>query len=174
MPVVLIAGCATVPVPQVHGAEMTEFRITRTIDAPRDLVYEIVSDIERYPEFVPGFADARIDKADARTLYVTQKVGLKAFSASFRSVAELTPPEGIKIRSTDWPFAYLQQEWTITDLGDGRTQVVFDSRYALVSRRVERLVGRFLDQTLRQTVDAFERRIRQVAARRKRRESRTG
>jgi len=153
---------------------MTHVRSTRTIDAPRELVYEIVSDIERYPEFVPGFADARIDRADDRTLHMTRNVGLKALSASFRPVAELTPPERIVIRSTDWPFQYPHQESTIADRGDGRTRVVFDFSCELVSRRVERFVGRFLDQTPRQTVDAFERRIRRITARRNRRDRRTG
>lgn len=143
--------------------------MTRVVNQPRELVFEVVADIERYPEFVPGFADARIERVDADTLYVTQRVGIPAMSAAFRSVARLQRPRGITIDSNDWPFRELHQEWTLEALGDSRTRVTFESRHVLASRRAERLVGRFFDHVLKRTVDAFEKRIQHVAAYRGRR-----
>jgi coenzyme Q-binding protein COQ10 len=148
---------------------MSELRITRIVNQPRDLVFEVVADIERYPEFVPGFADARIERTDDRHVEVVQRVGVKGMKVSFRTRAEIVPPHRITIHSRDWPFERLHQEWTLEDLGDGRTRVTFHSRYTLVSRRVQALVGRFFDRILRQTIDAFERRIKMIAARRARR-----
>ncbi len=142
---------------------MTEFRMTRVIDQPRGLVFEVISDIESYPAFVPGFGDARIERADADTLYVSQRVGIPAMSVRFRSVARLQPPHGITIDSTDWPFRSLHQAWTLEAAGEWRTRVTFESSHTLASRRAERLVGRFFDHVLRRTVDAFEKRIHDVA-----------
>ncbi len=147
---------------------MTGFRMTRVIEQPRDLVFEVVADIERYPEFVPGFSDARIDRVDSDTLYVTQRVGIPAMSVSFRSVARLQRPRGITIDSNDWPFRRLHQEWTLEAVGESRTRVTFASEHTLASRRAQRLVGRFFDHVLRRTVDAFETRIHAVAQSRRR------
>lgn len=147
----------------------SEFRMTRIVDQPQDLVFDVVSDIERYPEFVPGFSGARIDRQDSDTLYVTQHVGIPAMSVSFRSVARLQRPRGITIDSNEWPFRRLHQEWTLEALGETRTRVTFESQHELASRRAERLVGRFFDHVLRRTVDAFEKRIHDVARTRRRR-----
>lgn len=150
----------------------SEFRMTRVINQPRELVFDVVADIERYPEFVPGFSGARIDRQDADTLYVTQHVGIPAMSVNFRSVARLQRPRGITIDSDEWPFRRLHQEWTLEDLGESRTRVTFESHHALASKRAERLVGRFFDHVLRRTVDAFEKRIHEVARYRRRRSAR--
>jgi len=138
---------------------MVEFQVTRIVDRPRDVVFAVVADVERYPEFVPGFAGAHIRRVGERKLDVMQRVGFKGIHASFRSTAELDPPEHILIRSHDWPFRHLHQEWQLDELDDETTKVTFTTSYSLVSGRLDRLLGQYFERLLGRTVDAFERRL---------------
>lgn len=149
--------------PAGDGA-MADFRITRIVDLPRDVVFAVVADVERYPEFVPGFANAHVRPRGANRLEVLQRVGIKSLTVSFRSMAELDPPERIVIRSADWPFKRLDQEWRLEALDEGATRVTFRASYALASERLRRLVAARIDRQLRRMVEAFERRLEQTAS----------
>lgn len=139
---------------------MPEFRVTRIVDRPRDLVFAVIADVERYSEFVPGFSDAQSRRTGEGTLEVMQRVGFKSLTVSFRSIARLEPPERIRIHSHDWPFRQLSQEWLLDEIGDGTTRVVLSTRYALASRGLERWFGRWFEKLLDRTVAAFEQRLR--------------
>ncbi len=142
---------------------MADFQITRVVGLPRDVVFAVVADIERYPAFVPGFAAAHVRSRGANRLEVQQRVGIKSLTVSFRSIAELDPPERIVIRSRDWPFKQLHQEWRLEALDDSVTRVTFSALYTLASKRLQRLVAARIDRQLRRMVEAFERRLEQMA-----------
>ena len=140
---------------------MVQFQVTRDVDKPRDLVFAVIADVARYREFVPGFSDAKVRRIGERKLEVMQRVGIKALTVAFRSIAEFDPPERIVIRSHDRPFDHLHQEWHLEDIGSGRTRVTLSTRYALTSGKLQRLVGGRIDRQLRQTIEAFEARLAQ-------------
>ena len=81
---------------------------------PGRAVFEMVADIERYPEFLPGWRYARILERQNDRLHVEQQ--LQAGPATFRffSTAVLEPFSGIHIRANDGLFRDLRIDWRIT------------------------------------------------------------
>lgn len=90
---------------------MRQHRESRCLPYSCEQLFALVLDIERYPDFVPGYRHARITRRGQDALEVMQTVGLGPATVSFRSHAEFTAPARIHVRATDGPFRRLEVEW---------------------------------------------------------------
>jgi len=141
---------------------MPRFECERQLPFPRDTVFDLVADVEAYPEFLPGWRDARIVHRDAADLLVEQELGVRAWSWRFRTRARLERPERILITTHEHPFARLHQEWTFTASPGGGTRVSLEVDYALQVGLLRHLVTQFFDEGFRRTLGAFEQRAHEV------------
>jgi coenzyme Q-binding protein COQ10 len=138
-----------------------------TYDRIRDLPYtpeqmfDLVIDVERYPEFVPGYLDVRITRRDGDTLYVDQTIGFAAARVKFESVAETSPPERISINSTTGPFKRLSVDWQFTAEPNG-CNVHFVAGYELSAGPLGFIIQRWFDESSGRILDAFIRRAHGV------------
>lgn len=82
-------------------------------------VFATVADIERYPEFLPGIVSARIVTREETRWLVENAFGFGPVRIRFRSVAELSPPTLLTIRSTDGPWRNLFVRWSVRQDGGG-------------------------------------------------------
>ena len=55
-------------------------------------MFDVVADVARYPEFVPGWLEVRVLREEASELLVEQRLGFGAFSSWVRSRATLRRP----------------------------------------------------------------------------------
>jgi coenzyme Q-binding protein COQ10 len=96
------------------------YQETRLVPYSQEQIYAVVADIERYPEFVPGWSSARIIRREDQVCHVEQEIGLGLVQLSFASRAELRPPERIAISTTERPFRRLEIDWVfVQDPGPG-------------------------------------------------------
>lgn len=90
---------------------MRSYTQTHIVAHPCESLFDLVADIERYPEFVPGYLSARIKSRQGGRLVVDQQLGLVGFRRGFTSVATLERPDRITIRSSETPFRHLDIDW---------------------------------------------------------------
>lgn len=139
---------------------MTRYRTFHVFPCSCEQLFDLVADIERYPEFIPGCWAARITHREAGTLTVHQRLGLGALSLEFSSQAKLERPRNIHICATDGPFEHLSIDWSFRPEPDGNTSadiaVCFQGRNALWGRLLEIP----LKAAVQQLTPIFEQRIR--------------
>ena len=132
-------------------------RKLREIDAPVETVYQIVADVERYPEFLPGVK--RVARLEGDLVEMT--VGLGPIDVTWTSKASLTPYESIVIDLVEGPFRRMDVRWEFAPQGD-RTWIKYTTDYELrlslpgMGRIVSRAIQANTDATMR----AFRRRVR--------------
>lgn len=90
---------------------MRQHRESRRLPYSCEQLFALVLDIERYPEFVPGYRHSRVTRRQPGMLEVTQTVGFGPASIAFRSRADYTEPLHVHIHATDGPFRRLEVEW---------------------------------------------------------------
>lgn len=140
---------------------MSRLRLQRRVPYGRAGVFDIVADVERYPEFIPGCRSARIVERDGDRLLVEQEMGVGGWSWRFRTRARLSRPRRIDITTREAPFSHLDQAWHFEDLAGGGTRVLLDVDYRLRNPLLRGLVSRLFDEGFRRTVAAFEQRMRE-------------
>lgn len=137
---------------------METYREERTLPYTPDQMFDLVSDVESYGDFVPGWKNARIIERDGDVVYVEQEVGLGMFHTSFVSQGIFTRPESIEITSTDGPFVYLAVSWTFQASNQSGCIVRFHAGFELRSRFLEKVAGPLFNDIMGRCVSAFEQR----------------
>jgi len=125
------------------------------VELPCEAVFDMVADVESYPEFLPGFIGAKILERRGDDLAVRQEVGIPGFTVAFLSYAHFDRPTHLLIRSREKPFRELRHEWNFEPLGAERTRVLMRVDFTLAPG----FLGGFKEALVRQffarSVDAF-------------------
>lgn len=136
---------------------------TRDLPYTPDQIYALVADVERYPEFLPWTAAARIKSRDGENpevLVADLVVSFKVFRETFGSRVTLWPEEHrIETEYLDGPFRYMQSEWRFEELPSG-CRVHFWVDFEFRNRIVGRVVGTVFNEAMQRIVAAFEKRAR--------------
>ncbi|HWT29756.1 MAG TPA: type II toxin-antitoxin system RatA family toxin [Propylenella sp.] len=146
---------------------MPEFRTTRRLAHPAERMFDLVADVERYPEFVP-FCEmlqvrGRRKDGEREVLVADMSVGYKLVRETFTSKVTLDRPV-LEIRADylDGPFRALENSWHFTPLPDGGSEISFCIQYEFRSRTLAVLMGAMFDRVFRTFADAFEGRADQI------------
>jgi coenzyme Q-binding protein COQ10 len=84
-----------------------------------DQLFALVSDIESYPAFMPGCLATRIVDRRGRSWRVDNLFGFGPLRGRFTSQAELDPPTGLVVTSSQGPWSSLILKWSLSDAGRG-------------------------------------------------------
>lgn len=131
-------------------------------------MFSLVSDVEKYPQFLPMCETLSIRSAkerDGKTLLIADMtVGYKLIRETFTSQVLLKPEENvIDVKYVDGPFRYLDNRWTFKPVGDGsECDVEFFIDYEFKSRTLGLLMGSMFDLAFRKFSEAFEKRADQI------------
>lgn len=90
---------------------MTTHRETRLIEASCDQVFELVADVERYPEFLPLWRRARVYHRGDNVYMTEQEIGLGPIRERFRTRTVLCRPHRIEVTSEDTLFDTFHILW---------------------------------------------------------------
>lgn len=141
---------------------MGEYSYEADFPYPAEALFDLVADVERYPEFLPFWAAARIRRRAGNVLFVDQLVRLSFLRWRFSTEAELDRPRRLRITSSQAPFRRLEIVWRFDPLAPRACRVRLEASYGFRSRATKALVARRMDSAIRQYAHAFEQRAREV------------
>jgi ribosome-associated toxin RatA of RatAB toxin-antitoxin module len=139
---------------------MRDFKRSALIARPAARLFALISDIERYPEFVPGCTFARIEARSAQEVIATLGVRRGALRAQFTTRNELEPDRRVTMNLVRGPFRVLAGEWLLTPLADAGCQVSLSMRFAFSNPVSAVILEPLFAQTVGALVDAFVARAR--------------
>jgi coenzyme Q-binding protein COQ10 len=146
---------------------MPHYVTTRSVSHSAEQMFNLVADIERYPEFVPMCEKLAVRRRTtgingSDVLLADMAIGYKMISERFTSRVALDRSAlKILVEYVDGPFSHLENRWSFISTPSG-CDVVFDIDYAFRSRTFQMLVGTVFDTVVRKMVEAFETRADQV------------
>lgn len=148
---------------------MPKFETHRPVPHSPDQMFDLVADIERYPEFLPlcnGLVVRSRKERDGKTLLVADMtVGYKAISETFTTQVLLNRAEhAIDVQYIDGPFKYLDNRWRFQPNANGGCTVDFFIDYEFKSRILGALMGSMFDRAFRMFTEAFENRAAKIYA----------
>jgi coenzyme Q-binding protein COQ10 len=127
---------------------------------PRRQVFDLVADIECYPEFLPGWKHARILDRDENRLYAEQQLQTGPAVFHFHSTALLEPYSGIQISANDGPFRDLHIDWCFTSIADDQCRVAVEMKLTMKPGLLNGALKLLLETGSSELLPQFERRAR--------------
>jgi len=141
---------------------MPGIRETRYMPYSAEQMYDLVADVDRYPEFLPWIAATRV-KSDSETEMVADMlVAFKALREKFTSRVVKTRPEEIRVHYVDGPLQDLDNVWHFRPTGEASCEVDFSVDFKFRNALFEKLAGQFFDRAFRKMVAAFETRAAEL------------
>jgi len=126
-----------------------------------DQIFDIVADVEKYPQFLPWCVGARIRTRSEQELVADLTIGFGPFRESFTSRVTLDHPKRIRVRYENGPFRYLNNQWDFLPHDKG-TEVDFFVDFEFRSRILRAAIGLVFNEAVKRMVGAFRKRARDV------------
>ncbi len=142
---------------------MTHFEEHHPVDHSADDLFDLVADIDRYPEFVPLCQSLETrqtrEKSGKEIRLADMTVGYKAIRETFTCQVVLDrEAKTITASYIDGPFKYLENKWTFEPTGERNSIIHFVLDYEFKSRTLAMLMGSMFDRAFAKFVTAFEQR----------------
>lgn len=98
---------------------MTSHRERRMVSVPADTLFDLVADVERYPEFLTLWRAARVYAREEGGYFTEQEIGIGLVRERFRTHTRLNRPDFIDISSIDPLFKAFCIRWDFIPIRDG-------------------------------------------------------
>jgi coenzyme Q-binding protein COQ10 len=129
--------------------------------APEQL-FDLVADVERYPEFLPWCLAARVRERRGNVITADLLIGFKMVRERFTSRVELDRPQRIDVSYSDGPFRYLNNHWDFIAQPGGHCVIDFYVDFEFRSRMLQKIIATLFNEAVKRMVGAFEGRARQL------------
>ncbi len=140
-------------------------RISRLLPFTCEQIFDLVADVERYPEFLADWISARIVQREANTLHVRQVLGIGPARLQFDSRTVLYRPERIEVTSSEPPFRHYALMWSFAPAPPASCNLSVIVDLELQSRLLQHVVQRVLPGSIADAITAFEARARSLYVR---------
>lgn len=97
---------------------MKQVRRSALVAVSRELMFGIVNDIARYPEFVPWCCKAEIRSQTAEEVVATLHIRKGLLRTHFTTRNTLTPPSSVKLALVEGSFRRFGGQWTFDEIAD--------------------------------------------------------
>ena len=129
---------------------------TRLVPYIAELMYAVVSDVEKYPEFLPWVVALRVLSRRENGLIAEMAVGYGGLRERYTSDVQLDPAaRTIDVVQIKGPFKTLENHWRFTPKDDG-CEVEFSIQFEFKSRLLHGVAGHAFEKVLLKMADAFE------------------
>ena len=130
---------------------------TRLVPYSADLMYRVVSEVERYPEFLPWVLGLRVKSRASNLVIAEMMVGYKGFREKYTSKVVLDPDaRTVDVGQTEGPFRKLENHWRFTPKGEGACEVNFTIDFEFRNRLLGAVAGAAFEKALLKMTEAFE------------------
>ena len=143
---------------------MREISRSALVPCNPEQMFELVADVERYPEFVPFCHDAALIARNATELTGRLTVSEGPFHTSFTTRNQLEAPQRMTIELVNGPFSELHGEWRFEPMGAAGCEVELRLQFAFANRLKDMVLGAAFEQICNRLVDAFVARARELHA----------
>ena len=118
-------------------------------------MYDLVNDIEAYPEFLTWCRKAIVHRREDNLIEATLALAKGPLHKSFTTRNYLQPNKMIEMRLIDGPFKHLDGFWRFSALDEHSSRVAFDLSFEFSAKPLALVAGPIFGQITQSLVDSF-------------------
>lgn len=118
-------------------------------------MFNIVDDIESYPDFLPWCGGATVDSRNHDEVRASIDIAHRGINKRFTTCNRLQKNKMIEVSLIDGPFKHLHGYWQFKKLGENACKVSLDLEYVFANKLIDLAIGPVFGQIANSLVDAF-------------------
>lgn len=128
-------------------------------------MYELVNDVESYPDFLPWCRESAVYGKTDTSLRASLTLATGSIKQSFTTENTMQPGRRIDVHLVSGPFKYLRGHWLFEPLDDNRCRISLEMEFEFKNRLLRMALSKVFNRIIETLVDAFTERARQVYGR---------
>ena len=141
---------------------MTYYEVERDLEYSDKKIFDLICDIEKYPDFLPWCKNSSIYNKQDNEFYSDITVGFNLVNETFTSKVIVDYPQSVISTATNGPFQTMINKWSIEPLGNNKCHVSLKIEYEFKSIILKKLIGKFFDKATEKMITAFEKRAKYI------------
>jgi ribosome-associated toxin RatA of RatAB toxin-antitoxin module len=134
---------------------MREMTRTSLVARMPRVVYQLVDDIERYPEFVPGCTAAEVLERSDQVVVARLVVRRGLLHTEFTTRNQLDPERSVHMELVEGPFKVLEGSWQFSPVASNGCRIDFRLRFQFANPLKSALFEPLFEQAQADLVRAF-------------------
>jgi ribosome-associated toxin RatA of RatAB toxin-antitoxin module len=128
------------------------------------VLYRLVEEVERYPEFVPGCTAAQVLERGDNEMIARLAVRRGLLRTGFTTRNVLDPGHSVHMHLVDGPFRVLEGHWSFMPVASNGCRIEFALRFEFSNALKSALFDPLFEETAGSLVRAFAVRAQQLPA----------
>ncbi len=141
---------------------MTEIKRSALVAQPAAVVYQLVLDVDEYPQFLPWCSAGKVLEFTDERQVASVTIDAKVREITFVTENTLNPTSTIRLRLVDGPFRKLAGEWRFLPLSDDACKVELDLEFEFASGALALAIKPVFSKIAESMLDAFVTRAKQI------------
>ncbi|WP_088330748.1 type II toxin-antitoxin system RatA family toxin [Lacimicrobium sp. SS2-24] len=125
-------------------------------------MFDLVNDVDAYPQFLPGCAETRVHDADDNSMKASILISKGGLRQWFTTQNQLKRGEYIRMELIEGPFSHLTGGWRFTPLSADACKIELDLQFEFASRLAQAAFGKIFSSIASNMVAAFTQRAKEV------------
>jgi coenzyme Q-binding protein COQ10 len=146
-----------------HDGTAAAYSERRILPYRAEQMFDLVADVERYPEFLPMWEKARVIDRARHVYHTDQVVRVGVLRTRFRSKTVMSRPRHIEVTSSEGLFRRFSIAWRFAQIPGGKgCQVDCDLLWQVRSPLLQNILQLILAEAGQSIVTAFEQRAHEL------------
>jgi ribosome-associated toxin RatA of RatAB toxin-antitoxin module len=141
---------------------MPTVRKSVIVDRPAPRMFELVEDVESYPEFLPWCAGTEVFERTPEITMARLDIDYHGLTSHIATRNLKRPPEGMVLEFVEGPFERFRGHWRFVALGEDGCRVEFALDYAFSNVALEAVLGPVFGHIIETLVDRFVERAESI------------
>ena len=139
-----------------------EIRRSALVVFSPEQMFDLVIDVERYPQFLPWVAGAELHEKSGHDLLASMEMHRGGVRERFTTRNTFDRPGFMTLQLVKGPFRSMEGRWTFAPIGASGTRIELEMRFEFANAVIELLFGKAFEQSCNQLIDAFIARAKQL------------
>ena len=136
-------------------ASMREVTRSALVARTPQLLYQLVAEVENYPQFVPGCTAARVLERSELEMVAQLSVRRGLLNTQFTTRNRLDPDRSVHMELVEGPFRMLEGHWSFTPVASNGCRIELVLRFEFANALKAALFDPLFEETAGSLVRAF-------------------
>jgi ribosome-associated toxin RatA of RatAB toxin-antitoxin module len=118
-------------------------------------MYDLVTDIEKYPEFLPWCGGVEIFQSTPELMEAKISINFKGIKQFFHTKNHQKAPHTIDMSFVDGPFKNFEGHWIFTELRADACKIEFQLKYEFSNFLLDKVIGPVFSMIANTFVNSF-------------------
>jgi len=137
-----------------------EIRRSALVTFSPEQMFDLVIDVERYPQFLPWVSGAQLHEKSERDLLASMEMQRSGVRERFSTRNTFERPSFMTLEMVEGPFRVLEGRWSFAPIGTAGTRVELEMRFEFANPVISMLFGKAFEHSCNTLIDAFIARAR--------------